>query len=951
MLGSSTHPLHPLFLNQLAAIQAMRLPHPFYPSLPGGLATPPLSFTNGGHSPFKAFTPGSNRLPSFPNLSQQHIQQPDIKALEFYAKQFYGSDLSFPGYVDKGRANESQIKFQSLPPTDCLPSFSGSSITLRPQAILASPSKILSKPPLPPGKKTKPSSLSNKPPTKRPSSRSGSEAIDYSLNRKEANCNDKLLDVNGAEPFEDERMRGNSFGQNQFYQNLGRHKFWSPQSAQRNLFFESPPSRHMLPTSDNLSSSEPKTMLDQIKETSDIFLRNPGAPKTFGDKFSAGNGTRTPATPGKKRQWQPIVGYGGTTLSPSGKKRVLCTACHKTFCDKGALKIHYSAVHLKEMHKCTVEGCQMMFSSRRSRNRHSANPNPKLHSSSASSSSSSSSVPSTTHPENEIKYPKNDFSFASPKAGMSYEKKLAINNSQTPSRASKDHLANPDFNEFHSPYSKHFSNYGKLWRSEDSRGELDKCQPDDDNSRSSLVVDEPCRNHDNSSKKSSDSEAEFPGRNKEHILNQSFAIHRDDEERNKKYFAEPDMAGYFHGPLAQNVKALRSLTSAFANAADRKYFNDKISNDEFDSSKIQKHATESNRDENRKRKLAFPTKRVSIDIEQERLEKSSNKTTEHEELNNNFPEIRFGHNFPHVPKFEQIRETAKEHHSTIQKDLNRPEQARLHSYLGNGSRTSETGRNGEGQNGVSDETLKASNISVDLACNEVLDITISEKTQIFKGASSVQPISKSDETCDKTRSAIPFFIHEKSEPLTEEELKSYFSRKSCPLCKKKFQSSSGAKIHYRNIHLKKEKSAHFGTTSEQDVREGRTTTPVSDSDNVGVSSRCSSVQNGDNSSTSFESYSEGELEAKERFGSNSSCENPLELGKHGLRDLLGNVTCHVCGLKFRDNLILKEHLESTHPKQMFHCHIDGCDKIFSTRKSRNRHSHNGNLHRHLNSAA
>ena len=31
------------------------------------------------------------------------------------------------------------------------------------------------------------------------------------------------------------------------------------------------------------------------------------------------------------------------------------------------------------MHKCSVDGCNMMFSSRRSRNRHSANPNPKLH--------------------------------------------------------------------------------------------------------------------------------------------------------------------------------------------------------------------------------------------------------------------------------------------------------------------------------------------------------------------------------------------------------------------------------------------------------------------------------------------------------------------------------------------------------------------------------------------
>jgi hypothetical protein len=66
-------------------------------------------------------------------------------------------------------------------------------------------------------------------------------------------------------------------------------------------------------------------------------------------------------------------------ISPHGKKRVQCNVCMKTFCDKGALKIHFSAVHLREMHRCTTSGCTMMFSSRRSRNRHSANPNPKLH--------------------------------------------------------------------------------------------------------------------------------------------------------------------------------------------------------------------------------------------------------------------------------------------------------------------------------------------------------------------------------------------------------------------------------------------------------------------------------------------------------------------------------------------------------------------------------------------
>ncbi|XP_023938782.1 zinc finger protein basonuclin-2-like [Bicyclus anynana] len=85
-----------------------------------------------------------------------------------------------------------------------------------------------------------------------------------------------------------------------------------------------------------------------------------------------------------KRQWgasQMPLNLGTQFINPTtGKKRVQCNVCLKTFCDKGALKIHFSAVHLREMHKCTVEGCSMMFSSRRSRNRHSANPNPKLHS-------------------------------------------------------------------------------------------------------------------------------------------------------------------------------------------------------------------------------------------------------------------------------------------------------------------------------------------------------------------------------------------------------------------------------------------------------------------------------------------------------------------------------------------------------------------------------------------
>lgn len=97
-----------------------------------------------------------------------------------------------------------------------------------------------------------------------------------------------------------------------------------------------------------------------------------------------GSEERSPEYHPERREPPPApwpLGLGVQFVNPAtGKKRVQCNVCLKTFCDKGALKIHFSAVHLREMHKCTVEGCTMMFSSRRSRNRHSANPNPKLHS-------------------------------------------------------------------------------------------------------------------------------------------------------------------------------------------------------------------------------------------------------------------------------------------------------------------------------------------------------------------------------------------------------------------------------------------------------------------------------------------------------------------------------------------------------------------------------------------
>lgn len=124
----------------------------------------------------------------------------------------------------------------------------------------------------------------------------------------------------------------------------------------------------------NLSREPPSTSAQRQSRYNPSTSSRPQFPMN-------GQSVRKSQSP-NKRNWGSLPPNLGTQfINPAtGKKRVQCNVCLKTFCDKGALKIHFSAVHLREMHKCSVEGCSMMFSSRRSRNRHSANPNPKLHS-------------------------------------------------------------------------------------------------------------------------------------------------------------------------------------------------------------------------------------------------------------------------------------------------------------------------------------------------------------------------------------------------------------------------------------------------------------------------------------------------------------------------------------------------------------------------------------------
>lgn len=68
-----------------------------------------------------------------------------------------------------------------------------------------------------------------------------------------------------------------------------------------------------------------------------------------------------------------VAGLGQQVNSSSTP--ITCHICQKVYSNKGTFRAHYKTVHLRLLHKCKVPGCDTTFSSVRSRNRHSQNPN------------------------------------------------------------------------------------------------------------------------------------------------------------------------------------------------------------------------------------------------------------------------------------------------------------------------------------------------------------------------------------------------------------------------------------------------------------------------------------------------------------------------------------------------------------------------------------------------
>ena len=218
-----------------------------------------------------------------------------------------------------------------------------------------------------------------------------------SLNKKR-NSSSPLTRLQGIQPFDFRKMFAGSKGlegqdANELFRASKKHHTQQlammgfQAGLERNTSDRDNDSGHksqsgMIPASSSLSiNSEDQSMSEGSgdEDTSEGAMNLSVAGGSGGYDMKERN--RKSSNP-MKRRWNPMVLSSLVTNPATGKRRVQCHACFKTFCDKGALKIHFSAVHLREMHKCTVDGCTMMFSSRRSRNRHSANPNPKLHSSS-----------------------------------------------------------------------------------------------------------------------------------------------------------------------------------------------------------------------------------------------------------------------------------------------------------------------------------------------------------------------------------------------------------------------------------------------------------------------------------------------------------------------------------------------------------------------------------------
>lgn len=600
-----------------------------------------------------------------------------------------------------------------------------------------------------------------------------------------------------------------------------------------------------------------------------------------------------------RRPWQTTPGYGGTLVSATGKKRVLCSACRKTFCDKGALKIHYSAVHLKEMHRCTVDGCTMMFSSRRSRNRHSANPNSKLH---------------VDHRRSTVALRMSTSMTSSQLAAYngSIRRHVIAGNSSghgiTPGAVGPVPFAAGSM-----MFADSYLTTGS------SRDDLLSKHTDAGGSSFPWISHEFSRLH--------------AGKN----LPSSYTPVTSVDVQHQMSFGNVNNGSV----MSADEMTDRSLTNACHSVSRRKsvlptrhYTRDDYKSDiSSDDDESLGDKTSINRDQNGN----FNGKVLSPIQAQQSAGDSRNEKDKSDEITPHMED-------PDAPSEQTIQnESSGQPASTKQHDD--------HNHM------SEKQSVDESDGDFEDDNSNMTSDNETSVCNNENDENPSaaeEHPCLVSGCNAVFPTRRSR---DRHSSNVP--LHRKllstsgviaHDHVTAQRASKQPSEANHPeMIEGNRQvspvepSSVAALYYYINYSRMRLGQQMLMNTSQQQIEEA-------DKNIISALRHGSSIllDTGENTNYSVDGSGVTDTDTS----SATSTASAGELMTANIRDddtvprpsPDGTAVCHVCQQTFHDNLVLKEHLEKVHPREMYRCTVPGCDKIFSTRKSRNRHSQNDNLH-------
>jgi zinc finger protein basonuclin len=634
---------------------------------------------------------------------------------------------------------------------------------------------------------------------------------------------------------------------------------------------------------------------------------------------------RKPQSSPSKRSWGQIpVNLGTQFINPAtGKKRVQCNVCLKTFCDKGALKIHFSAVHLREMHKCTVDGCSMMFSSRRSRNRHSANPNPKLHSPhlrrkiSPHDGRSAQPHPMLLHPPNGIPMPgglnplhpfgsfpmlgsPNDIRHHS-LAGLDFKHQM---NAEFQHRLSRERFADKDpnslrFSEDHRSRKEAFER--QLER--EDRSELS----DTDNLSSNVMSDDDDMQHNFDMSISSESE--------------DIAISKNSTPEPEESQMEPtDYSVCRDKPIK-----LESVSSECGSTRSNQECMDDSSMARLQLAKDDYSLTINKR----KRKNQNPTKRAISPA----ITNRDDMSDENDSYEMKYSETEKG-DFAKRSRFYQSEDEAvalindksikKERSPTPPAVSESPALMLKFIKTENGTHESLEQVVRDDTTGTTldlskrDDVKKSSSIE-----NALADVNANEKV------SKVEPDEKPPKQL--LEKPMPLIV-----PKKECDLKADMgmTRSASVDSKKSSESFDSANT------LKRLENLSQGPFKELMMSRngllGPQFPPLNYLLNATPPSPVRSV-----SRSRSPSPSGGSVQDSEDDGELILCDNNIPLDKDD------PTKCSACGRLFQNHFSLRMHYQNEHLKLMHKCNIDGCNAAFPSKRSRDRHSSNLNLHRKL----